>query len=122
MQNFLAALAAFPSPLHTLQAAGGVHVAGEGADFAVDRITDVLSKEVKTEAGLLRYLSMLMALGGRRHLALLSTATRVRLQVRWGVGCLAGLCMMISQQRGESAAAGGGGFCLISIRNELSVF
>lgn len=79
-EEFLASLGVFPSPHHTLEASGGVHVAGEGADFAVDRITDTLSKEVRTEAGLLRYLHMLMALRGRPHLALLSTATRVRLQ------------------------------------------
>jgi hypothetical protein len=46
---------------------------------------DTLSKDVRTEAGLLRYLHMLMALRDRPHLALLSTATRVRLQVRWQV-------------------------------------
>jgi hypothetical protein len=47
---------------------------------------DALSKEIKTERGLLRYLHMLMALRGRPHLALLSTATRVRLQVRRQAG------------------------------------
>lgn len=46
------------------------------------RCADVLSKEIRTEPGLLRYLHMLLALRGRPHLALLSTATRVRLQVR----------------------------------------
>ena len=45
-----------------------------------------MSKEIKTERGLLRYLHMLMALRGRPHLALLSTATRVRLQVRRQAG------------------------------------
>lgn len=39
LQEFLASLGVFPSPHHTLEASGGVHVAGEGADFAVDRIT-----------------------------------------------------------------------------------
>lgn len=42
----------------------------------------MLSKEIRTEPGLLRYLHMLLALRGRRHLALLSLPTRVRLQVR----------------------------------------
>ncbi|PSC73443.1 K(+)-stimulated pyrophosphate-energized sodium pump [Micractinium conductrix] len=77
-EAFLVHLGEFPSPHHTLEAGG--HLAGEGADFAVDRITDTLSKEIRTEQGLLRSLRMLMALRGRPHLALLSTATRVRLQ------------------------------------------
>ena len=42
---------------------------------------DTLSKEVRAEGALLRYLRMLLALRGRPHLALATTATRVRLQV-----------------------------------------
>lgn len=39
-----------------------------------------MSKEIRAEQALLRYLRMLLALRGRPHLALLRTATRVRLQ------------------------------------------
>ncbi|KAL4424031.1 hypothetical protein ABPG75_001332 [Micractinium tetrahymenae] len=77
-EEFLVHLGEFPSPHHTLEAGG--HLAGEGTDFAVDRMTDTLSKEIRTEQALLRYLRMLMALRGRPHLGLLRTATRVRLQ------------------------------------------
>lgn len=37
LQEFLVHLAEFPSPHHTLEAGG--HLAGEGTDFAVDRLT-----------------------------------------------------------------------------------
>lgn len=77
-EEFLVHLAEFPSPHHTLEAGG--HLAGEGTDFAVDRLTDAMSKEIRAEQALLRYLRMLLALRGRPHLALLRTATRVRLQ------------------------------------------
>lgn len=77
-EEFLVHLGEFPSAQHTLEAGG--HLAGEGSDFAVGRITDALSKEIKTEQGQQRYLRMLMALRGRPHLAYLTMATRVRLQ------------------------------------------
>lgn len=43
---------------------------------------DTLSKEIRAEGALLRYLHMLLGLRGRAHLALATTATRVRLQAR----------------------------------------
>jgi hypothetical protein len=46
------AVAAFPSPDHTLTDGG--HVEGEGTDFVVGEVTDTL-RATTTEASLLRY-------------------------------------------------------------------
>ncbi len=42
MQEFLVALGLFPRPCHMGEAAGALHMAGDGADFAVDRIIGAL--------------------------------------------------------------------------------
>lgn len=47
--------------------------------------SDTISKEIRAEGALLRYLHTLLCLRGRPHLALATTATRVRLQVSRGL-------------------------------------
>lgn len=54
-------------------------LAGEGADFLLGEVTDTISR-VRTEQGLLTYLSCLKALGGAAHLRSLKAITRLRLQ------------------------------------------
>ena len=88
----LPALLRFPSPSAlpgdgasggsaTRPAAVRPHLEGEGADFVIGCVADTLSKDIRTGAGLLRYLAALSALRGAPCLALLRTATRLRLQV-----------------------------------------
>jgi hypothetical protein len=67
----------FPSPYHTLTEGG--HTPGEGADFLLGEVTDTVTR-VRTEQGLLTYLSCLKALGGAPHLKSLKAITRLRLQ------------------------------------------
>jgi hypothetical protein len=67
----------FPSPLHTL--AEGGHIPGEGADFLIGEVTETITR-VRTEQGLLTYLSCLKALEGAVHLKSLKSITRLRLQ------------------------------------------
>lgn len=67
----------FPSPYHTLTEGG--HTPGEGADFLLGEVTDTVTR-VRTEQGLLTYLSCLQALGGAPHLKSLKAITRLRLQ------------------------------------------
>lgn len=67
----------FPSPYHTLTEGG--HTPGEGADFLLGEVTDTVTR-VRTEQGLLTYLSCLKALGGAPHLRSLKAITRLRLQ------------------------------------------
>jgi hypothetical protein len=67
----------FPSPNHTLTEGG--HTPGEGADFLLGEVTDTVTR-VRTEQGLLTYLSCLKALGGAPHLKSLKAITRLRLQ------------------------------------------
>lgn len=67
----------FPSPLHTL--AEGGHTPGEGADFLLGEVTETITR-VRTEQGLLTYLSCLKSLGGAAHLRSLKAITRLRLQ------------------------------------------
>eukprot|EP00775_Hariotina_reticulata_P006052 gene6052-6290_t len=67
----------FPSPLHTL--AEGGHIPGEGADFLIGEVTETITR-VRTEQGLLTYLSCLKALEGAAHLKSLKSITRLRLQ------------------------------------------
>eukprot|EP00887_Chlorella_sp_A99_P006836 scaffold2.g6836.t1 len=97
----LEALSHFPSPRAVAARGGGggisevAPLAGtpapdwEGADFMLDRIADVLAKEIRAEAnrmctrvqaGLLRYLATLMALREAPALGLVRKATRLRLQ------------------------------------------
>ena len=54
--------------------------AGEGADFVIDRIVDILGREIRSEAAVLRYLTALTALRDSSCLKGIRTATRVRLQ------------------------------------------
>ncbi|GAB4815145.1 hypothetical protein N2152v2_002191 [Parachlorella kessleri] len=58
----------------------GGGVPGEGADFLISRIVDTISKEVRSEEGLVKYLRAVMALRGSPYFAAVPTATRVRLQ------------------------------------------
>lgn len=51
-----------------------------GAERALDRIVDVLSREIRTQAGTLVYLRAIATLKGWPMLAQLRTATRLRLQ------------------------------------------
>jgi hypothetical protein len=67
----------FPSPYHALTEGG--HTPGEGADFLLGEVTDTVTR-VRTEQGLLTYLSCLKALGGAPHLKSLKAITRLRLQ------------------------------------------
>lgn len=67
----------FPSPYHTLTEGG--HTPGEGADFLLGEVTETVTR-VRTEQGLLTYLSCLKALGGAPHLRSLKAITRLRLQ------------------------------------------
>lgn len=67
----------FPSPYHTLTEGG--HTPGEGADFLLGEVTETVTR-VRTEQGLLTYLSCLKALGGAPHLKSLKAITRLRLQ------------------------------------------
>jgi len=67
----------FPSPYHTLTEGG--HTPGEGADFLLGEVTDTVTR-VRTEQGLLTYLSCLKALGGAPYLRSLKAITRLRLQ------------------------------------------
>ena len=64
----------------------GGGVPGEGADFLISRVVDTISKEVRSEEGLMKYLRAVMALRGSPYFAAVPTATRVRLQVGdyWG--------------------------------------
>jgi hypothetical protein len=71
------ALAVFPVP--TGEAGGGAVSAG-GADFVVDRIVDILGREVRAEAAVIKYLRALTALRDSPGLRVLRTSTRVRLQ------------------------------------------
>jgi len=57
---------------------GGSHP-GEGADFLIGEVTETITR-VRTEQGLLTYLSCLKALGGAVHLESLKSITRLRLQ------------------------------------------
>lgn len=67
----------FPSPSHTLTEGG--HTPGEGADFLLGEVAETVTR-VRTEQGLLTYLSCLKALGGAPHLKSLKAITRLRLQ------------------------------------------
>ncbi|KAI7841005.1 hypothetical protein COHA_005233 [Chlorella ohadii] len=78
-EEFLVRLGEFPAPQRPPEVTSA-HLAGEGADFALDQIVDTISKEIRAEGALLRYLHTLLCLRGRPHLALATTATRVRLQ------------------------------------------
>lgn len=51
-----------------------------GVDFAIDRIIELLGKEVRTESAVQRYLQALETLQNSHHLNSLRTATRIRLQ------------------------------------------
>lgn len=68
----------FPPP--STAPPGADPVPGEGADFVVDRIVDILSREVRAEAAVLRYLRALTALRESPYLKAIRTSTRVRLQ------------------------------------------
>lgn len=72
----------FPSPAAPTEfPAPGSSQPSEGANFLVSRIVDTMSKEIKSEEGLITYLRMVMALQGSPYLSTVPTATRVRLQV-----------------------------------------
>lgn len=74
----VASLAEFPSPSPPSPDADPV--AGEGADFLIDRIVDVLSREVRSEAAVIKYLEALGGLRRSSHFSSLRTSTRIRLQ------------------------------------------
>ena len=76
--ELLRVLRDFPSP--NAPPVGSEPVAGEGADFVVDRIADILAREVHAEAAVLRYLRALTALRESPNLKSIRTSTRVRLQ------------------------------------------
>jgi hypothetical protein len=85
-QDLLLALSNFPAPSASPVRASGAAppppgAPGEGADFLIGRIVDTISKEVRSEEGLLKYLRMVMALKASPYFASIPTATRVRLQV-----------------------------------------
>ena len=64
------------------QAAVRPHIEGAGADFVIGCVADTLSKDIRTEAGQLRYLATLSSLRGAPCMALLRATTKLRLQVR----------------------------------------
>ena len=68
----------FPSPERRLWEAD--HIPGEGADFVVTEVTEMLAK-VRAEASLLRCLDALLALKGTPFLATTKQTSRLRLQV-----------------------------------------
>jgi len=72
------ALRDFPPPAPP--SPGSSPVPGEGADFLLNRIIDVLSKEIRSEAALRRYLEAIASLCGSPFLRTLRTSTRIRLQ------------------------------------------
>lgn len=78
-QDLVMAMSSFPPPAAP-QTPDADPVAGEGADFLLDRIVDVMSKEVRSEAAVVRYLKALMALKGSPYLGTLRTSMRIRLQ------------------------------------------
>lgn len=81
-QELLVAMSNFPSPAAPTEfPAPGSSQPSEGANFLVSRIVDTMSKEIKSEEGLITYLRMVMALQGSPYLSTVPTATRVRLQV-----------------------------------------
>lgn len=91
LQELLLALSNFPAASPPKPRAGSTTAPlptplpaaapGGGADFLIGRVVDTMSKEVKSEEGLLRYLGMVMALKESPYFAVIPTATRVRLQV-----------------------------------------
>jgi hypothetical protein len=83
----------FPSPYHTLTEGG--HTPGEGADFLLGEVTDTVTR-VRTEQGLLTYLSCLKALGGAPHLKSLKAITRLRLQSELYSLTSPGGCLVLS--------------------------
>ena len=76
--DLVRALRDFPPP--SAPAPGTAPVPGEGADFVVDRVVDMLAREVRAEPAMLRYLRAVTAMKESPWLKNIRTSTRVRLQ------------------------------------------